>query len=1529
MELEEQIIPIVTLAELLAISDDNVWDMRKQHLLISRYKHERSTNKDYNGRQLLELIQNADDAGSPYIEIIMDTSARLLRIVNSGAPFSIDGFRSLMIPNLSSKIKKHYIGNKGLGFRSVVNWSEEVTVYSAGVRVRFSREATRNQFNEWYSPAEQAAIRSQYGYNATVVPVPIFAVPEIIKQDEYPGKTVIDIRYFESVIDDIEKQFADLRPEILLFLNHISEIKITVNGACTIYKANKSGNVTTIGEHSWTIYDNKINGSDPELPPKYKDTDSIEIEYYSLKVARQPDLSDRVNRLYSFFPTKISMNLPVVVHGTFELDSSRNRIIVSDKNKFLADELLQLLFRVALQDGSGWDRFRLLNYNRNEDVDLKEMGFYLQIDQFLRTAAVLPCLDGTFRTYAAVNILPQSFTAQVIVLKRNENFPELLQEIPSDIKDYFDRLFPYAINNQRYRPPVLKSRLEAAGRILANSVPALIYARWIAEIKKLYVAKAPEMLEILYDDQEEKKIADSTVSLFTPSRSSGITIPKHVKIEYLNRELYDSLVTVFNINDPQPSRRLKEELANFADIQSFEPVPVLQKIISETKTTLEDPSDKAVKKDKTKEMIRSLYGYYSQSDKAKNTVLRLSGIPVINAMGEIVTARNTFLSPAYAAGRLRQRLLGDLYPAEQQIASPAELGIAESSDTENFLVDFMGVNRFVEIDLYENSTKYDRLFNEFVFALKSRPERFRDARITASYIRNESQLKTAIASGMLPYENFIAWICLDQEVRELAESPLDTRFEYAQSGQNAGTWPHALQVPPTFIRYQLSAIGGFNDFVLDTDNIDYLNAIPFDQNAACFRDNGISADRVREVLKLAGAKNEFAELNLKRIRDILSIMPGKDPLGKHARKIYHLCANRFKQKPEPLIDKAGLMLHGTADNQKRYEAWEKVYYTRTISLPARITAGKTLLNFPKRGAENNITGFFGVKTFDDINFISGDYQIDTEATRVLSRHLRHIRPFILLERWSSLQKGGEKKEAVRTVKSLEILLCRQLSYSLGGELREADHYDFVSSATDKNTWLVRYTGPFGYEALTKDSRLSDVISEIWSIAFDLSNITDAVSFIYREDTGHTRRRMLLEYGEEELADAESRLEVSDAERDFCRAIFRLTENISLLPEADDEGDFRKLVAGTLGINPTILAGIDFGDLLYPGNLRNLQLLFNHLQVTIPAFNESMDTRVSFYELHLEKFMNLISNCKPQLTAAYWMQCSKSTRAQQINFISNLSSIVHELAEPLARTYYETVDPDYTGSLNDAINLRFPEMPENDDLFRQQYEENLKKLDTNSIAVNNLQKSDLSLLYFPVGDDDLLRISELLHPLKPVPAIGDTGLDSDETVPEVTDLEEAPEGADRTPPGADRKGKGYHGGGGGYGSSLDSIKQALGLKAEKMVLKTMKGKEYQWLSGYSNSPAKNDQIGYDICFKEKPGDDWSYIEVKWFASGIFRLPDTEFNFARDHADRYYIYLVTDDTIKKVLFGKLIDDNSEFKRDNDYFSYAVSEYKFKLL
>ncbi len=103
------------------------------------WKDEKEIIKSYNGRQLFELLQNIDDAKSKKALIKIDTKNKLLFVANKGLPFSENGLKSLMMAHLSPK-DKTFIGNKGLGFRSLFNWLGEIYIKSENLSVEFSKE---------------------------------------------------------------------------------------------------------------------------------------------------------------------------------------------------------------------------------------------------------------------------------------------------------------------------------------------------------------------------------------------------------------------------------------------------------------------------------------------------------------------------------------------------------------------------------------------------------------------------------------------------------------------------------------------------------------------------------------------------------------------------------------------------------------------------------------------------------------------------------------------------------------------------------------------------------------------------------------------------------------------------------------------------------------------------------------------------------------------------------------------------------------------------------------------------------------------------------------------------------------------------------------------------------------------------------------------------------------------------------------------------------------------------------------------
>jgi hypothetical protein len=94
------------------------------------------TAQEYEGRAVLELIQNGHDAigressGRIHVLLDMDDAEPALYVANDGVPFSSANFLAIIGFGLSDKSAGEGIGNKGLGFRSVLRLTDRPEVYS-------------------------------------------------------------------------------------------------------------------------------------------------------------------------------------------------------------------------------------------------------------------------------------------------------------------------------------------------------------------------------------------------------------------------------------------------------------------------------------------------------------------------------------------------------------------------------------------------------------------------------------------------------------------------------------------------------------------------------------------------------------------------------------------------------------------------------------------------------------------------------------------------------------------------------------------------------------------------------------------------------------------------------------------------------------------------------------------------------------------------------------------------------------------------------------------------------------------------------------------------------------------------------------------------------------------------------------------------------------------------------------------------------------------------------------------------------
>jgi hypothetical protein len=214
---------------------------RSPRLLESQYEEERQNSEEYSRRFIYELIQNADDA-------LRDTEDRgavarfeltddYLYVANTGRPITESDVDSLCTIGVSGKDVEEgthaTIGHKGRGFTSVLEITERPAIYSAGLSFRFDREASAS--------ALSTAIEKRDGLTPHTVPVlclpfPVTEEPPIVDRllsapdREQDFQTIFALELRDGIRDRVERDLRDIDQEMLLFLRHLDELEIVIDG---------------------------------------------------------------------------------------------------------------------------------------------------------------------------------------------------------------------------------------------------------------------------------------------------------------------------------------------------------------------------------------------------------------------------------------------------------------------------------------------------------------------------------------------------------------------------------------------------------------------------------------------------------------------------------------------------------------------------------------------------------------------------------------------------------------------------------------------------------------------------------------------------------------------------------------------------------------------------------------------------------------------------------------------------------------------------------------------------------------------------------------------------------------------------------------------------------------------------------------------------------------------------------------------------------------------------------------------------
>ncbi len=508
----------------------------------------------YHGREILELLQNIDDAYelsvqsgtalSP-VEAEISFIGGVLKVSNTGTSFTIDGIKSIVLGHLSTK-DKTLIGNKGSGFRGVLNWSNDIKIYSGQYSVGFSRgyaDLEYDNVKNKTSIIRQEKMRMRRGEKA--LSFPIFSMPNYIPEKDIGNySTTIEIAIDDEKNKDdfnVVNQLKEFDHRTLLFLPNLSKLTIIIEDE--IITLSKTS--TKHDSVSKVIISNHID---------------LAEEFYVLK--RLIDKKDTNKQIiiaaptkplesypvYCYFPTKQYFSLPLLVHAPFILSQDRNRITtdINGHNKEMFSKILDESISLAIeltkiQDNREFPLFALTpnaldRYNWGFTDVIKDFNL---LDYYLNNlieAKVIPLRNGGFTNIVSgikiFEVPTPSFFA-------GEGFELLLENISNERSySFVKRLLTRKGISTYIESGELIKTLNKKVLSLEERVETFIW--WSNSYPK--IVSIPNVIEI-----DGEFISNTNGErIFLPSQDGigdlPLSLKSHVKLKIISQDFVDLLI---------------------------------------------------------------------------------------------------------------------------------------------------------------------------------------------------------------------------------------------------------------------------------------------------------------------------------------------------------------------------------------------------------------------------------------------------------------------------------------------------------------------------------------------------------------------------------------------------------------------------------------------------------------------------------------------------------------------------------------------------------------------------------------------------------------------------------------------------------------------------------------------------------------------------------------------------------------------------------------------------------------------------
>ncbi|MFH1471768.1 MAG: DUF3883 domain-containing protein [Nanoarchaeota archaeon] len=1083
----------------------NVFKSSPKELLAS-YNREKEHMLGYEGRQLLELIQNANDARAESQKpnkMLLRLTESALFIANTGTPFSPDGVESLMISDASPKQLQRApcIGYMGLGFRSVLGWVSSIYISSGKLSILFSEKEAITWLNHLMD--EDLRIREMVAHlekNGLPHPIATLSVPrstddrEPIDTDHH--KIIRELRNngYDTVIclilnnskethRKIQEQIEQIGPEILLFLQHLEKIEIATDKTRVMWDAKRERDEVIINlkgkePQRWTIFSDS-----DEIPLQYRRSENSRVSRYEIKLAICSGKTIAPRNLFVYFPTKVLFKYPLIAHATFELTDNRQNIVPGETNKFIAGRLAKLMAASAEKMVDVKDPWRaVLSITSQGDIDpvLSELGFEEMLKSEVSSRKILPVRRSKFECVGRAKSI-------------NGDFDDLL--IGSDFKDiclYTSdsriRKFLSNIGIERITYDDLVERLNALSK---TNIPINSRAELISRIiNNDIIPDGTHPPKLLID--ENGMLIPSDANAMTPPEGKSFVLPDWAPQRIMNFELAKLLKEKFDLTSVTD---LASRLEHF-NVQAYRVGNIISSIVAETNRRIKkDPENELLFRQEMLQLIWTLYS--SQSEKPSIPKILTILIPTRGTVFE--PANSLYLGKEYPNGMLLEYLYGSL--GGPFVGSPDKLKLKGNDvDIENFLC-WLGVSKVPNSVELKNTQPE---FLQYVIQKLTVPAMFEDTIINE---RDKIKLNTSSLRGIRGIDRLehllttadphaiIAWIsrCYDRFTSCRCAGDLNAELHIKCYGMRLPRKLVNQNVPSYYLwliqhKNWLPTSGGVKQSpsrcILAKNipqEISALIGIPaIDLGHPLLKDMKLDKTAINNALATIGVVSEISELSWDSFYEILLELPKKDANGEIAKTAYRFLIGR-EDSGEPSGERYNKFMSegkmwGKIGDTEGYFPISQLRYFGNSTLPESILNFFPVLLLDKPKVTAKVKKFFGVKPFKPMEArIAIKEQNEHPLNKDFQMEVDRLKHYIYALR----VEADTNNFALNTLRKLEIKLCKSAKGSIlvGDSEKEFTLQSGEAMAVDSMIYLV--AEPKEYDtSFLKDAIISDSLGEV-------------------------------------------------------------------------------------------------------------------------------------------------------------------------------------------------------------------------------------------------------------------------------------------------------------------------------------------------------------------------------------------------------------------------------------------------------------------